>query len=252
MIINKSYDLLKSIVQKSEFSDVELIKLPNASTAVKNVKNVESFLVETQSYNVYYETEDKECFAVTNKGIFTFNKPPSQELLSEFELEYRLKDCKKLDDTRYVYTLSNNPIITMNMINESPFAFHRYGLRKAENEQIQLAPLSSGHSFVLPDTKEYATEWFLHSKYEHELYNKNSSLNCDAAWEALGSYGNEDVVIGVVDSGFDLNCSHMHRCQHKGYMYFSGQRLVSSLDPSGKNNTILHLNVEIPILMKKT
>ena len=235
--------MLKSIVQNSEFSDVELIKLPNSSTAVKNVKNVEFFLAVTQSYNVYYETEDKKCFAVTNKGIFTFKKPPSKELLSDLENVYGLTDYEKLDDKVCVYTLLNNPIITINIINKFPSDYKRYGLHMAENDRIQLAPLS-GSSRSLLKTKEYANEWFLHKKYEHELYNKNSSLNCDAAWKALGSYGSNDVIIGVVDIGFNFNnpytTYHIESYrQYEGYMYFSDTQLLCSLDPSGKNNKIL-------------
>ena len=235
LIINKSIDILKSILEKLEFSDVELIKLTSSSTAVKNVKNVDSFLRMIKSPNVYYETEDHRCFAVTNQGVFTFKEPPSEELLSKFEREYGLTDYEKLDEYACIYTLPNNPIITMNSINDSSTAYKMFGLHMAENDRMQMVPLlcEENKLFKPPDVKEdYAGQWYLHSNYTHPLYDTKSSINCDEAWQALGSLGNSDVVIGVVDTGIDLNHP---QSQYEGYMYINGARIISSLDPTGKN-----------------
>ena len=192
-----------------------------------------------KSSNVYYETEDHRCFAVTNKGIFTFKEPPSKELLSYLEYEYGLTDYEKLDEFTCIYTLPYNPIIIMNLINNILTANNRFDLDMTENDRMQLIPLIDKKPlFISYLSKNPVTPWYLDSKYEHPSYDKNSSLNCDEAWKALGSSGNNDVVIGVVDVGFNLNHP---QSQYEGYMYFSGSRIISSLDPSGKKIKLLHL-----------
>lgn len=56
---------------------------------------------------------------------------------------------------------------------------------------------------MLNSNPAYQKQWHLHGRTPGVA--ANASLNCDSAWAALGSFGSEEVVVGIVDDGFNLN-----------------------------------------------
>lgn len=55
---------------------------------------------------------------------------------------------------------------------------------------------------MLNRNQAYQKQWHLHGR-THGVA-ANASLNCPNAWDALGSFGSGEVVVGIVDDGFNL------------------------------------------------
>ena len=49
----------------------------------------------------------------------------------------------------------------------------------------------------------YSKQWHLHGRTA--VASDDVSLNCELAWRALGSFGAKDIVVGIVDDGFQMS-----------------------------------------------
>lgn len=56
---------------------------------------------------------------------------------------------------------------------------------------------------LLETNAAYQKQWHLHGRGPGVA--AQASLNCEGAWAALNSFGSKEVVVGIVDDGFNLN-----------------------------------------------
>ncbi len=84
------------------------------------------------------------------------------------------------------------------------------------------------YAIEVPDDPQYLAQWHLHQRLDDPQVDPRSSARCEEAWELLGSFGSDDVVVGVTDDGCKLDHWDFDSDEKfAGWGYLRGTRLIN-------------------------
>jgi len=128
-----------------------------------------------------------------------------------------------LDAVDVVRNLTERNLVDVELVD------HDLNVRPQMQEAIETAP----------DATE---QWHLCSEIDNPLVNTCALLDCQGAWKVADSYGDADVVIGVVDSGCDLTDPNFGGLEKfvDWAVLLDGQLLTRDDMPSDKNGEIMN------------
>lgn len=153
--------------------------------------------------HVYHTSDDEVPFVPTGQIYIEYepNAPleECQKLLEDFSLQIvEGRGIRKL--IAQVTPASGNPVKTASALQNSPL------IKIAEPD---LATPGQIQSFVLPADPRIVDQWHLRNTGFHRGTTLGFAAGSDArvmeAWEAAQSLGSPNVVVAVIDDGFDLS-----------------------------------------------
>jgi subtilisin-like proprotein convertase family protein len=170
------------------------------------------------THHAYVQQKNKADFLITDRILVTFKKPVSNEVLSAFMGKYSLLLLSKYSEREFLFQLTDgtgmNPVKLVVVINETES-------KLVESCEHDLNKRMKPSSLDLPTDSKYIQQWHLHRRFSNPAFDQRSSSDCELAWQALGHFGNSDVVIGITDDGCKLDHSDFNsdgKFAHWGYM----------------------------------
>jgi subtilisin-like proprotein convertase family protein/subtilisin family serine protease len=222
-------------LSQEAMSDNEQVS--SASTRVKcESDELESLMQDARNlaptHHAYEVEGSGEEFLITDRIIVTFAQTPDAEKAGAFAGRYALEIVHKFSDRKYLFRLTNatgkNPVKLVVELteNDADVALVEHDL----NQRIQTF-------LTVPDDPFYASQWHLHRHFQHQQYDHRSSANCEQAWQALGSFGSADVVVGVTDDGCKLDHVDFNSTgKFAGWGYFKSISLIRKGDAGADGN----------------
>ncbi len=195
---------------------IELIKNQKGIRNVKHINNqiykVETTsterdaamsLLRSEAFNLVahhaYRPKNTEgsIFYITDKIIVKFKSNAEIDLINELLTKYSLKVVKEYEHTPHTYLLQvtstsgKNPIKIANQLAEEDLIIY------AEPNLVNRFKPS-----FIPSDPYFQKQWHLNAQNGPQLL-AESSVNAPAAWDI--TKGNRDIVVAIIDDGFDLN-----------------------------------------------
>ena len=153
--------------------------------------------------HVYYAEGNNKPMVATGEIILLFQPGVDVEeqllVLDEFKLE--LVERRSVDQIIVRVTKdSKNPIKVASLLQQSSL------VKMAEPD---LDMLLEEYDLTLPNDRYFSEEWHLKNVGFIEIAAHRTVAGADAkvvdAWKRLGSLGSPDIVVAVIDNGFDVN-----------------------------------------------
>lgn len=191
------------------------------------------------THHAYYTVASDDEFLITDRVLVRFRKALTPEELGAFTAKYALFQVDKFSPSDYLFQLTNhtgmNPVKLVVKLNED----EKDTVEFAEHD-LNLRP--SVAALTLPTDNFYGDQWHLHSHTSAVPFDARSSSRCEEAWLRLGTFGDENIVVGVTDDGCKLDHSDFSSAnKFAGWGYFQGTQLVtlgaSAANPSNMYQT---------------
>ena len=179
------------------------------------------------THHAYEVAESGEEFLITDRIIVTFDHSLTPEAVGAFAGKYALEIVLKYSETKYLFRLTSatgmNPVkLVVKLVEgESQIAGVEHDLNMRFNVAVDL-----------PTDPNYPEQWHLHQRRRHSEFDERSSSRCEAAWNLLGGFGEQEVVVGVTDDGCKLDHIDFNSpTKFAGWAYLEGIRLLHRGDP---------------------
>jgi subtilisin-like proprotein convertase family protein len=179
---------------------------------------MEELRKDTVTHHAYTQEDNQGEFLITDRILVTFKEPASNELLSQFMAKYALLLRNQYSETEYLFQLTDqtgmNPIKLVVLINETEKSL-------VDSCEHNLNRRMKTRDINIPVDTKYLQQWHLHSHLTHAAFDPRSSSNCEAAWNLLGHFGKNEVVIAVSDDGCKITHSDFDSAEkfaNWGYM----------------------------------
>ncbi len=152
------------------------------------------------THHSYQVAETESEFLITDRIMLTLKSDVSPEVINDLIAKYSLIIIEKYSDREYLLQLTDqtdmNPVKLVVAITEQ-----EEGVLFVEHDLNQRMELMLN----MPVDPTYLEQWHLHRNFSHPEFDSRSSSECEGAWNALGNFGDFDVVIGVTDDGCKLS-----------------------------------------------
>ncbi len=181
------------------------------------------------THHAYQLADTEEEFLITDRVFLTFIEGVKPAEVDALAGKYGLIQLEKYSEQDYLFRLTDhtgmNPVkLVVKLTEEEPQvvrADHDLNVR-AKKYAVDLAEED------FPDDPQYLQQWHLHRRSSDPQVDPRSSSRCEAAWEVLGSFGSDDVVVGVTDDGCKLDHFDFDSPEKfAGWGYMRGTRLVN-------------------------
>ncbi len=180
------------------------------------------------THRAYELADSDEEFLITDRLLVVFREPLDAVAIGTFAGRYGLEILSRIDDRTHLFRLTDetgmNPVRLVVKLTE-------------EDDAVELAEHDLNMRFttqqiVLPSDPHYADQWHLHDRSQHPEVDPRSSARCEAAWQLLQGFGDEEVVVGVTDDGYALDHEDFDSLgKFAGWGYFQGTTLWRRGDP---------------------
>jgi subtilisin-like proprotein convertase family protein len=180
------------------------------------------------THHAYVRADTGAEFLISDRVLVTFRDDPAPGVLDRFLADYALVLKDRFSERDFLFQLTDhtgmNPVkLVVKLMEEDD------RVENAENDLNQRMDRES--PVALPTDPHYLRQWFLHRRHEHPQFDPRSSTRCEEAWQALGSMGTREVVVGVTDDGCRLDHPDFAAPgKFAGWGYFRGTRLVVDTD----------------------
>lgn len=175
--------------------------------------------------HVFSSSDDQVPFIPSSDLYVECAEDANPEECNQLFEEHKLAFVEARGDRQFILRLtpgSKNPIKVAVALQQSPL------IAIAEPELITLQSL---YNFVVPPVKRFDEQWHLQNVGKHGSQSISIGFLADAdarvvkAWEQIQNLGSSEVVVAVIDDGFDL-----------GHPAFSGEnKLVAPRDFTRNN-----------------
>lgn len=182
--------------------DVEQVS--SASTKVKVKKEdidpaMDKMREEFVTHHAYNLEESDSEFLITDRIMISL-KDGSISKIDDILAKYSLIIVQKYSDLDFLLQLTNqtgmNPVKLVVEITEN-----EDGVDLCEHDLNQRMEVM----LTLPTDSKYSNQWHLHGHLIDSDFDTRASSRCEEAWNALGDFGDKDIVIGITDDGCRLN-----------------------------------------------
>jgi subtilisin-like proprotein convertase family protein/subtilisin family serine protease len=178
-----------------------------------------------------YEREDSgQEFLITDRVFVRFRSDTNENQMAALANKYGLVMTEQLASRDFLYQLTNatgmNPVkLVVTLAENEPT------VERAENDLNHRAAKAE---LALPTDPQYLRQWHLHGRGTDTPFDRRASTGCEAAWQALASFGSPAIVIGVTDDGCRLDHPDFRAPgKFAAWGYFKGSRLITNADPDG-------------------
>ena len=178
-------------------------------------------------HHAYSEVQSGAELLITDRVFVTFKEALTDMQVDEFAGRYGLIKKETYSDKDYLFQLTNhtgmNPVkLVVQLTENEPLV---------EMAEHDLNQRMTTYAVPVPTDPEYGKQWHLHTRLNNQDFDTRSSSLCENAWNILGHYGNQDVVIAVSDDGCKLDHVDFNSgTKFAGWGYMRGERLVKSND----------------------
>jgi subtilisin family serine protease len=173
-----------------------------------------------------------EDFLITDRLFVTLRQSPNAGKIETFCDRHHVRlvpDDNEISDRTYLVQTSqgDDPVIVLDNMLHDPM------VEDVEHDlNHQVIPLQVD----TPTAQYFPDQWhLLHATNNATLA---PSVACDKAWERLGGFGSEDVVVGIIDGAFAVEHGDITSAI-KRYAFFNGHQLVTSADMDPTKTTVL-------------
>lgn len=208
----------------------------------KGLKSVDKKLDELRDENqvdlgthVYYAEGSDRPLVPTGEIYIIFQDGTNEEEQNIVIDEYKLEIVERRSDTQVVAKVtkdSPNPLKVASFIQKISLVKHA---------EPDLDTLVDEYAFVEPRDTLLEHQWHLKNKGFVIDANRNLKKGADAkvvdAWKRMDSMGDSNVVIAVIDNGFDLSHPDLANKIYKPYDLWSRSSEVIQGDPSFTHGT---------------
>ncbi len=215
-----------------DYGSVASEQVSSASTRVKTSSDQLEELMgrsreSTVTHHAYYEADSKAEFLITDRIFVTFYEGISHEQVDKFSGRYSLLEIDQYGPLDYLFQLTEhtgmNPVKLVVQLMEYEDL--------VENTEHDLNQRMSSYQIQTPNDPDYVRQWHLQTAFNDPDYDTRACSLCEDAWNALGDFGDQDVVVAVTDDGCKLD----HRDFNSGskfhdWGYLRGNRLIHSGD----------------------
>jgi subtilisin family serine protease len=157
----------------------------------------------TVGTHVFHTSDDEVPFVPTGQIYIECSPDASLELCQNLLEQHHLEIVEARGERELIVQVTpdaDNPVKTAQALQQSPY------IRLAEPD---LATPGKIHQFALPTDAFIADQWHLRNNGFHRGTSLGFRAGADArvieAWEASQSLGSPNVVVAVIDDGFDLS-----------------------------------------------
>lgn len=152
--------------------------------------------------HIYHTSDDGVPFVPTGQIYVEFAADATEEQMQALVQRHHLAVVKAEEERALVLRVtphSSNPVKTAKALQASPF------VTVAEPDLATPAQL---HAFALPSDGLLGEQWHLRNTGRHRGTTLNFRAGADArvveAWQQGGQLGSPEVIVAVIDDGFDL------------------------------------------------
>jgi len=233
--LEKSPDQMVVRALPEDLDDDRIIKSEQVSSASTRLTissdQLESAMVRSRerapTHHAYYEVESGNELLTSDRVIVTFYDELSDQQIDEFAARYALVIKEKYSSRDYLFQLTNhtgtNPVKLVVRLTEDDAL--------VEYAELDLNQRMHVYNVATPIDPEYIQQWHLHTNFNDSDYDPRSSSLCEDAWNLLGHYGNEEVVVAVTDDGCKLDHVDFDSdTKFSDWGYLRGSRLIKSSD----------------------
>ena len=179
------------------------------------------------THHAYRLAQTDEEFLITDRVFLTFAAGTSQAEIDALAGKYSLLLLEKYSERDYLFRLTDhtgmNPVKLVVKLTEDESLITR-----ADHD---LNVRAKKYDIEVPTDPQYLAQWHLHQRLDNPQVDPRSSSRCEAAWELLGSFGSDEVVVGITDDGCKLDHPDFNgEDKFAGWGYMRGTRLVNDRD----------------------
>lgn len=233
--LNKSPDQMVIRALPDELTDAAIVNAEQVSSASTRITtralDLDSAMARSReiapTHHAYSETETGADFLIADRVFITFKEALTDAQVDEFAGRYGLIKKKTYSDKDYLFQLTNhtgmNPVkLVVQLMEKEPLV---------EMAEHDLNQRMTAYVVPVPSDPEYGKQWHLHTRLNNPDFDARASTLCENAWNILGHYGNQEVVIAVSDDGCKLDHVDFDSGnKFAGWGYLRGERLVKSID----------------------
>ena len=171
----------------------------------------------------YYQAETDEAFLITDRIFVTFESATSDAVINEVAARHDLRLVERYSDRDFLYRIVAgkriDPVEVVVALHE-----HEPSVETVDHDlNYRVEPQS-----MRPTDPAYQRQWHLHQLSQEADFDPRSSVNCEEAWDLLGSYGSAEVVIGITDDGCRLDHHDFDSAdKFAGWGYFDHLDLIT-------------------------
>ena len=185
----------------SRVYEIEYINNPT-DEEIKEVKGrLQKELTNAIPYNVYKAKDQYGLIYTTDEIIVTFSAGTSADTIRLLEEKYNLIKLDEYSDDQLVCVFGQKPGNWVNPIEVANNMENENGVENAEPNLINR--LINTSTLTRPTDDFFRKQWQLETNNQPNVF-VNADVNAREAWDRLNSGGDPNVVIAVVDFGFDL------------------------------------------------
>ncbi len=185
------------------FELIDVDKLPQRGEVETTLDTLRQSAGITSGTHVYETSADEAPFVPTGQLFIEYvpSAPVEERQALLDELNLQIVEARPNGEMIVQVTpQSDNPLKVAARLQESPL------IRIAEPD---LATSGKLHAFTLPTDSRLIDQWHLNNTGFHRGTNvgflKGADARVIAAWERGGSLGSPNVIVAVIDDGFDLS-----------------------------------------------
>lgn len=223
-------------LNESEVGEMEQVS--SASTRITTSKNsleakMKAYRGLAPTHHAYQLKDTQEEFLITDRVFVKFKKRPSQKTLNKFISKYNLVLLKNYDDKEFLFQLTDNT--KMNPVKLVVKLTEEEGLVQSAGHDLNVRFIK--YDALVPTDPSYNQQWHLHNRLQNPAVDARSSVNCEAAWATLNSYGSPEVAVAVTDDGCRLDHDDFDSPnKFTAWGYFQGQTLITNADIQAQPN----------------
>jgi subtilisin family serine protease len=174
----------------------------------------------------FFDSGDE--FLISDRVYVVFANGTSTNDIDALARKYGLFIYEQFSQYEYVFQLTNhtgmNPVKLVVQLTE-------------KEDCVELAENDLNHrvkrleNISIPNDDDYLKQWHLHNRSMEPHFDSRSSSRCEEAWQLIGNYGDQDVVIGITDDGCLLNHPDFNSPnKFAGWGFFHGNDLIRRED----------------------
>ena len=194
---------LKASLRKisSRVYEIEFTNNPSDEEINKMMLRIRKEVTNVIPYNVYKAKDRYGLIYITDEIIVTFSVGTSAESIKLLTKKYKLNKMDEYADDQLICVFAQQPGNWDNPIEVANKMENEKGVEIAEPNLVHR--LVNTATLARPVDKYFRRQWQLETDHRPNV-SPNADVNAREAWNRLNGGGDPNVVIAVVDFGFDL------------------------------------------------